>query len=146
MIAQTASPASRLLDGTRPFCVLAVDDDPAEFALLEDGFAHCGTDVELLLASTAPLALAELMLRGTAGKPHLALIDINMPLVSGFDLATELIREGVPTILMSNHVDQQRSAKARDIGVLELLAKPGDRSGYSAFATNVLRIAGLHPR
>lgn len=144
MIEQAVSPASRVLDGAKPFRVLAVDDDPAEFALLEDGFAHCGADVELLLASTGPLALAELMLAGVAGKPHLALIDINMPMVSGFDLATELIREGVPTILMSNHVDEKRTTHARKLGVLELLAKPSDRTGYAAFAMNVMRIAGLH--
>jgi CheY-like chemotaxis protein len=118
--------------------VLAVDDDPAEFALLEDGFAHCGAEVELLTATTAPLALAELALGGPEGRPHIALIDINMPLVSGFELAEELIRQDVPTILMSSQVDGERSARAQGLGAIGLFAKPTDAKGYVTFAAQVL--------
>lgn len=120
--------------------VLAVDDDPDEFALLEDGFANCGTSIELLSATSGPMALAELMLMGCNGRPHFALIDVNMPLVSGFELATHLVREGLPTILMSNQVDAGRVAHARSLGALDLLAKPVDALGYTTFAAHILRL------
>lgn len=120
--------------------LLAVDDDPAEFALLEDAFSRCGMEVDLLTATSAPFALAELTLGGEGRRPHAALVDINMPLVSGFDLAVEMIREGVPTILMSNQVTGERAARASGLGVLDLLAKPNDAAGYTAFAARVLRI------
>lgn len=138
-----AEPASRATDAQSVAFVLrllAVDDDPAEFTLLEDGFARCGTAVELLTATSAPFALAELMLGGPDGRPHAALIDVNMPLVSGFDLATHLIREGVPTILMSNHVNGERATRASGLGVLDLLTKPTGAQGYAAFTARVLRV------
>ena len=126
--------------GNPPLRVLAVDDDPAEFALLEDGFASCGTTIDLLSATSAPMALAELMLMTHDGCPYLALIDVNMPLVSGFALATQLLREGVPTILMSNHVDAGRVAHAHALGALDLLTKPGDPLGYARLAADILHL------
>ncbi len=121
--------------------ILAVDDDPNEFALLEDGFANCGAVVDLLSVTSGPMALAELMLIAPDSRPHLALIDINMPLVSGFELAKQLVREGIPTILMSCQVDDQRLGRAHALGVLDLLAKPLDAQGYVAFAARVLHTA-----
>ncbi len=118
--------------------VLAVDDDPAVFALIEAGFADCSIRCELSTATSAPLALAVLVLEGPEGRPHIALVDINMPLVSGFELATQLIAHGVPTVLMSTQVDLERSARTRAIGALDLLRKPADLAGYGAFAARVI--------
>ncbi len=126
--------------GVSSLRILAVDDDPAEFALLEDGFARCGVGIELATATTAPLAIVELHLAGHEGRPHVALVDIGMPLVSGFELARQLVAEDIPTILMSSHVDGARAAMAREIGALDLLAKPVDGPGYGAFAARVLRM------
>lgn len=141
---QEHPPIMDIMPGMQLLRVLAVDDDPAEFALLEDGFAHCGTTIELLSATSAPMALAELMLIGRTLRPHFALIDVNMPMVSGFELATHLVREGLPTILISNHVDAGRVAHARSLGALDLLEKPADAPGYATFAAEILRL--VRPR
>ncbi len=124
--------------------VLAVDDQPAEFPLIEDGFRRSGMHIELLTAVSAPLALAELVHGDQHGRPHVALIDINMPRVSGFELAERVVRQGIPTILMSNHVTGERASWAAAIGVLDLLAKPGDAAGYAIFAARVLRLLHHH--
>lgn len=126
--------------GVSSFRILAVDDDPEEFALLEDGFARCGAHVELTTATTAPMAIAELVLAGQEGRPQLALVDIGMPLVSGFELARQLVADGIPTVLMSSQVDPARAVRSREIGALDLLAKPTDGPGYGAFAARVLRM------
>ncbi len=120
--------------------LLIVDDEPGEFALIEDGFSRCGVELDLVTATTAVMALAELGMSGPSGRPQLALIDINMPMVSGFDLAAQLIAEGIPTILMSSQVDASRASRARSLGALDLLAKPSDAHGYSAFAARILRM------
>lgn len=119
--------------------VLAVDDNPAEFALLADGFSGCGILVDLSTATSASLALAGLMLGDVADRPHVALIDINMPMVSGFELATQMIRDGIPTIMMSTQITDAHAVRARDLGVLDLLAKPSDGLGYAALVARVLR-------
>ena len=121
--------------------ILAVDDDPAEFPLLEDGFARCDAEVELVTATTAHMALAGLHMAGEDGRPHLALVDIGMPLINGFDLARQLIAEDIPTILMSSQIDASRATRARELGALDLLAKPVDGPGYGAFAARILRMA-----
>lgn len=126
--------------GVSSLRILAVDDDPSEFALLEDGFARCGAIVELTTATTAPMAIAELVLAGRDGRPQLALVDIGMPLVSGFELARQLVADGIPTVLMSSQVDPARAVRSREIGALDLLAKPADGPGYGAFAARVLRM------
>ena len=137
------SGTSALPQGTETLRILAVDDDPAEFALIENGFARCGIVFELITATTASLALATIVMGGSAEIPHVALVDINMPLVSGFELAAQLGAQQVPTILMSTQVDARRASMAREIGALDLLAKPHDINGYSAFAARVLRIINL---
>ena len=134
------SPLQGMQYGATLLRLLVVDDDPAEFALIEDGFSRCGVMVELQTATSAPLALAELMVSGRDERPHVALIDINMPLVSGFELAAQMISEGVPTILMSILINGERATHASEMGALDLLAKPADAQGYTALAARVLRV------
>lgn len=122
------------------FCILAVDDNPVEFELLKDAFEICGMTVVLLTAITAPMALAALEVARVERQPDLALVDINMPMVSGFELAAVLIEQGVPTILMSTQVDDHRAIQAIRMGVLELLEKPSKHAGYVVLAERVIRI------
>ena len=124
----------------QPLRILVVDDDPAEFTLVEQGFLSCGILFSLLTATTAPLALAEIGMAEREGFPQVALVDINMPLVSGFELAAHLIDQHVPTILMSTQVDIWRVERAREIGALRLLVKPSDLDGYGAFAATILHL------
>ena len=122
--------------------ILIVDDDPDEFPLLEAGFALHRCPVELQTVTIAHLALVEFVLSDDESRPHLALVDINMPAIDGFGLAGEFIHTGLPTILMSTHVDPERRARGAAIGVLELLEKPHHADGYAAFTLRVLQLAG----
>jgi CheY-like chemotaxis protein len=123
-----------------PLRILVVDDNPAEFALLEKGFAGCQVEFSLLTATTATLALAEIAMADPTELPHVAVVDINMPLVSGFDLATHLVNQHLPTILVSVHVDIWRSERARAVGALTLLAKPAHADGYVCLAAQILNL------
>ncbi len=120
---------------------MVVDDDPHEFPLLEAAFAHLTCEVSLLTITIAHLALIEFVLCESGKKPHLALVDINMPAIDGFGLAREFIVNGLPTILMSSHVDNKRRVRAADIGVLDIIQKPGCVDGYETLARRVLELA-----
>lgn len=122
--------------------ILMVDDDPDEFPLLEAGFARHNCPVVLQTVTIAHLALVEYALSDDETRPHIALVDINMPAIDGFVLARELIGNGLPTILMSSQVDLVRRARATQIGVIELLEKPSQADGYAAFALRILQLAG----
>lgn len=120
---------------------MVVDDDPHEFPLLKAGFAHLACPVSLQTIAIAHVALVEFALCEAEKKPHLALVDINMPAIDGFGLAREFIINGLPTILMSSHVDDKRRARAADIGVLALLEKPESADGYASLARRVLELS-----
>ncbi len=122
--------------------ILAVDDDIHEFPLLEASFAACGVEVKLDTVTTGHIAIANLYMADEADLPHLALVDVGMPLISGFDLARQLIRRGIPTVLMSALVNPQRCAQAHALGALDLLEKPPNAAGYTRMAARVLHLVG----
>lgn len=83
--------------------ILAVDDNENMRTLLQVVLEQAG--YEVLIASSGEEALTIMRRRGM---PHLALLDINMPEMSGFELA-ESIREtsDLPVIFLTA-VDQER--------------------------------------
>lgn len=121
--------------------ILVVDDNRGEFLLLESSFTGIGAEVELITATTGHLAIAGLLATDAEQLPHLALVDIGMPLISGFAVARQLIGQGIPTIMMSTMATPERHAETRTIGALGLLAKPNDTAGYGRLATRILELA-----
>lgn len=126
---------------TRPDHVLRlliVDDNPKEFPLIEAGFSCHSCPVKLQTVTIAHLALAEFSLSDQDSRPDLALVDINMPGIDGFELAREFIRGELPTILMSCQIDASRFSLATDMRAIALLKKPSDLAGYNKFAARIL--------
>lgn len=132
-----------MLPGLPNLRVLAVDDNPAELALMEDCFLQYRPTVRFITATTASLALAEVMMLRDDERPHVAMVDINMPLFTGFELAEQLTRQDVPTILMSNYLNPDRIARAHASGAIAVLEKPSNISEYSTLAQQVLKTARL---
>jgi DNA-binding NarL/FixJ family response regulator len=64
-----------------------------------------------------------------ANRPDLVILDINMPVLSGFAAATELQRllPDVPILFFTMHTGEQFVAQARKAGVQGFVAK--DRAG-----------------
>lgn len=54
--------------------------------------------------------------------------DINMPIMNGLDMITEIQKKGieVPIIVMSAHTESDYLNKAKELGVAEYLLKPFD--------------------
>jgi CheY-like chemotaxis protein len=55
-----------------------------------------------------------------------AFTDLTMPVMSGFDVARELltIRHNLPVFVMSGNVDRDDEQRARELGVREIVMKP----------------------
>lgn len=132
--------ASSLLEPVRvpALRILVVDDDRGEFLLLESSLAMCGVEVEMTTATTGHLAIVGLLTTSDDQLPNLAIVDIGMPLISGFEVARQLIGHGIPTIMMSALVTAERREQSFAIGALDLLAKPEDAAGYQRMASQVL--------
>jgi signal transduction histidine kinase len=115
---------------SRPIKFLLVDDLDANLLALEGLLVREG--LELLRANSGPEALELLLVHDIA----LALIDVQMPEMSGFELA-ELMRgtertRTVPIIfLTAGAVDSQRRIRGYETGAVDFLLKPIDPANLS---------------
>lgn len=83
--------------------ILAVDDNENMRTLLQVVLEQAG--YEVLLASSGEEALTVMRRRGM---PHLALLDINMPEMSGFELAQSIRETSDLPVIFLTAVDQER--------------------------------------
>ncbi len=102
--------------------VLVVDDEQTIRMLLEAHLKQMGHRVRS--ASSAEEALAAVR---DHGPPDVAVLDVRLPDIDGFDLAQKLRAEAsceqLPIIFLSAKVDQQHIDRGRELGAV-YLTKP----------------------
>lgn len=102
--------------------VLVVEDDRGQSAFCESLLRHQGFEVEVALSAEAALDLMQ------THTPDLILLDINLPDMSGIELA-QLVRERhslahVPIVFLTGEEDMDRRAEAIAVGGDDFLSKP----------------------
>lgn len=103
--------------------ILVVDDDRLLLALLGAVLRNAGYDAQL--ASSAEEALRMIAVR----EPHLALLDIHMPGMSGLELAKHLHAETtVPFMFLSGSGDSESGKQAAAYGAVGFVVKPVDEA------------------
>ena len=102
--------------------VLVVDDDETIQLLLRGHLKQTGHRV--LVAGSAGEAIAAVQ---EHGPPDVAVLDVTLPDIEGFDLAEKLRaasgRDALPIIFLSAHVDQAHIDRGRHLGAV-YLTKP----------------------
>ncbi len=123
--------------------ILVVDDDRLVLATLTHGLVQAG--YEVIDADNGD----EAILLAREHRPELALLDIRMEGMSGFDVAAYL-REALqtPFMFLSAFADDDTVAKVKELGAVAYLVKPLDihqivPAVEAAFA-NLRARAGLH--
>jgi DNA-binding response OmpR family regulator len=117
--------------------ILLVDDDPdllavTGFALQQAGF--------LVVKAADGLAAIEAFERE---QPHLAVLDINMPRMSGFELAEKLReRSRIPLIMLTARSEEADVVRALALGADDYLSKPFSPKILIARVKALLRRAG----
>jgi putative two-component system response regulator len=123
--------------------ILAIDDEPANVALLEDMLAEGGysrvksvTDSRLALATCETFA------------PDLILLDLMMPHVDGFTIL-ESIRASaretfLPIIVLTADANESTKLRALRAGATDFLLKPFDQLEVLLRMTNLLETRRLH--
>ena len=99
---------------------MIVDDEPGVRALLRDTLSIAGFDV---IEATDGMSALTLM---RTNQPELAVIDINMPLMDGFELVERLRSTNnlIPVLMLTAREDKSDIARGLKIGADDYVIKP----------------------
>jgi DNA-binding response OmpR family regulator len=115
--------------------ILAVDDNENMLTLVQLVLEQAG--YEVLTAKSADEALRMIQRRGT---PHLALVDVNMPRVDGFELAHSIReRSDMPVIFLTAVDQEQKVVEGLERYADDYIIKPFDVHELVARVQRVLR-------
>jgi len=106
-----------------PKIILAVDDAPFFLTMLKTIVKE--TPHKLICMTSGAVALKFL----DANRPDLFILDIEMPNMSGIELAGEIRAKGqtAPIIFMTGNAGEQDMAEALEAGASEYVIKPLDK-------------------
>ena len=123
--------------------VLVVDDDPDIRLICATNLTLDGFDV--IEAGDGQEGLERL----DEGAPDLVLLDISMPLLDGFELATAVRRNArtrhVPVVFLTGEATREAEQRAFAIGAVGFFTKPFDPGAVSRFISNVLAVGPSTP-
>lgn len=111
-------------DSLRGVRVLVADDCPDHVALLTGFLTRCGCLVYAATNGEDAIQLAR------TARPAIALLDIEMPRVNGYDVAAELRRspglEQIPLIALTGYAERHHWLPTIEAGFTSYVAKPID--------------------
>lgn len=116
-------------------CILVAEDDAPIRQALADTLAGAGYSV--LTAEDGRRALELLLTR----EVDLALLDVNMPQLTGFQLLRIMEREcpGIPSIILTAHGEENERVKGLELGADDYVVKPFSIAELLARIAAVLR-------
>lgn len=98
--------------------ILVIDDNPHMAQLIQDMVELSGYDTEVAFSGLEGLDKAK------AGMPDLILVDVNMPVMDGWQLYHKLRESSsIPVIFVTAHDTPESVKKAKDIGASGLIGK-----------------------
>jgi DNA-binding response OmpR family regulator len=118
--------------------ILIVDDDLDLLSLV--GFALSQAGFVVVKAADVPTALKMF----AAESPDLAILDINLPGGSGFDICEAIRRQSrIPVMMLTARGEEEDLVRALDLGADDYLTKPFSPRTLLARVRALLRRAGL---
>ena len=118
--------------------ILVVDDDADLLSLIAFALNQAGYSVVRATDADAALRVFE------AEAPDLAILDINLPTGSGFDVCREIRRRSrVPVMMLTVRGEEADLVKALEIGADDYLTKPFSPRTLLARIKALLRRAGM---
>jgi CheY-like chemotaxis protein len=124
-----------------PLRVLLVEDDADHAELVRRGLAGLGARVELTVRADAEAALDTLRAAGAQAGPHLVLLDLRLPGMTGLQLLRELkgspATAAIPCAVLTTSEADTDVARARELDASRYLVKPADEQGLGALLAEV---------
>jgi CheY-like chemotaxis protein len=117
--------------GTGEKVILSVEDDDAAQLLLELGFGEVGGDFRLYRVADGEQALSFLRRSGQfrdVPRPHLVLLNLNLPRVTGFDVLRAIkddpVLNDIPAVVFSSSRLDNDKATCLALGARGFITKP----------------------
>ncbi len=133
------------LPSRRDATIMMVDDeettiDVVQMFLEDAGYTHCITTTD----STQALSMISEL------RPDVVLLDLNMPVVSGFDILTHMRSDPnmkhIPVVILTSSTDGKTKLKALELGATDFLGKPVDSSELVLRLRNTLTAKAYQDR
>ncbi|GAB3997086.1 response regulator [Spirosoma daeguense] len=114
------------------FCVIVVDDDADDRFIIEQAFRHYSPECQLQLLDNGAELLNSLASRGSL--PSLILLDLNMPLLNGFEtlhaIRQKATNQELPVVILTTSSEAQDQQQARQLKANDFISKPTTLNGY----------------
>ena len=130
--------------------IFLIEDNPSDVDLAKRAFAKSRIANELVVAEDGEAALEYLHGEGPhAGRevselPAVALLDLNLPKISGLEVLRRIRADGrtkrLPVVILTSSKEEQDLAASYDLGVNSYIRKPVD---FEQFA-QAIQILGLY--
>ncbi|MDB5773638.1 MAG: Bacteriophytochrome cph2 [Burkholderia sp.] len=146
----TAAPGNDDRDATsfellRKAKVMMIDDEPITIEVLREFLDEAGYGN--FIATSKPEEAMQLI---ASERPDLILLDLMMPVVSGFDILAALAADEeyrhIPVIVLTSSTDSQTKLRALELGATDFLAKPVDSSELALRLRNTLAAKAYQDR
>ena len=132
-----------------PLHVLVVDDDPGDVMIIEEALAIHGIGSTLHIVVDGVYAMEFLRKEGshaTAPRPHLVLLDLNMPRKSGREVLAEIAHDSdlasIPVIVLTTSSADEDVLHSYDLHANAYVTKPVDFAEFEEVVCQIERFYG----
>ncbi|MBR9909147.1 MAG: EAL domain-containing protein [Gammaproteobacteria bacterium] len=141
--ASNTSSVHKLHSDLKSSLIMMVDDEPIMMELVQ-AFLEGEGYSKFLTLEDSTIALQTMKER----RPDVLLLDLNMPVVDGFDILRSLRASAefsrLPIIVLTANSDSASKLKALELGATDFLAKPVDPSELALRLQNTLSMKTYH--
>jgi CheY-like chemotaxis protein len=121
--------------------ILCIDDDDDDASLLESAVKAIAEGIEFRKCYGGNEALA--LLKSMTFQPDVILLDVNMPMLNGFDCLREIKRSPhlreIPIIMLSTSASPKDVSLALELGAWRFFTKPNTYTQIQSMMANIIQ-------
>jgi CheY-like chemotaxis protein len=120
-----------------PVHILLVEDSAGDALLVQQVLANCPVALELHVARDGEKALT--MLADPSLKPDLIILDLNLPLISGFGVLERYHPKDIPVVVFTSSSRETDREFALTLGASEYIQKPVDFANFTNAVCGIVK-------
>ena len=126
------------------YSILIVDDDDDDFVLFTEHVKHCQQNLILSFAENGVGAIKKL---AEGARPHLILVDANMPIMNGYEFLVWLMKSPIyrriPVIVWTGDMSDDEITRYYEAGANAVMLKPNALRSVESFCKHWFELVQL---